>query len=110
MLRLDVIGPKCFLLISNISSQRRTLFPFMKIPLILTDIPIGHAFRKIQLILGHENLRKFSEYFEAQNADLLRILRLKFCYVILIQKMCIRPQAKAKYLFLRTNTFACLGL
>ena len=88
MLSLDFISPKFFLFISKISSQRRIRFP--KISLILTLSlylgPTGHVFSKIQLIFGHENLRIFLEYFEAQNADLLRILRLKFCYVILIKK------------------------
>ena len=36
--------------------------------------PIWHVFRKIQMILGQENLRIFLEYFEAQNAVPLQTL------------------------------------
>ena len=91
MLRLDFISPKnCFVYLN------------LNVELVLLEFPMcsksGHRHRVkrsdntyIQqfAIFGQENLRIFLEYFEAQNADLLIILRFKFCYVILIKNECM---------------------
>ena len=54
------------------------------IPIMFFTLVLHNAIQKTSM-KTRSNLRIFLEYFEAKNADLLRILRL--CYVILIKKV-----------------------
>ena len=78
------------------------------------DLYTLYVFRKIQLILGHENLRIFLEYFEAQNADLLRIeiisLHFEFrisCILIGLEERNIQLESFAVVCFARLNQSEC---
>ena len=68
------------------------IFP-MRIKFIrIIEANVKTNFSKDLTKLFNENLRIGEEFFETQNADFLRIMRLKRNYLILIKKVCITGQ------------------